>query len=453
MSTSMDESQAEKGVFYRAVWRLHFYAGILVAPFAIFLAITGAIYLWKPQYEQWRYRQLLEVPVSATFISAEAQIETARASVPAPWKLQSYQPPFEPNQSAQIGFQKPGGRSAHGASVTVYVDPHSGKVLGRIDEDDRFMRKIHDLHGTLLAGKIGEYLVELAASWALVLFATGIYLWWPRPRFAVWGFLLPRLGAKGRILWRDVHVVPAIWLSFATLFLLATGLLWTQASGKWYRTLSAAIGQGTPRESIASAHRSEFVGWAPPLQAGLAEKIDALESSEELVAPLSIDRVLEIALKNNVPAPYTVAMPIGLRGVFSVISDRNHALKRTFLHLDQYSGRVLADVRFPQFGLLAQFSLWGIVAHEGQLFGLANQILGSVAALGVFLLGASGLVLWWQRRPAAELKPVAAIRLPRAVLAVILCLALFLPLLALSLLVLVVFEGVIGAYSRKSAPA
>jgi uncharacterized iron-regulated membrane protein len=33
---------APTGSLYRAVWRWHFYAGLVVAPFAIFLAITGA---------------------------------------------------------------------------------------------------------------------------------------------------------------------------------------------------------------------------------------------------------------------------------------------------------------------------------------------------------------------------------------------------------------------------
>ncbi len=42
------------------------------------------------------------------------------------------------------------------------------------------------LHGQLLAGRWGSYLVELAASWAIVLILTGLYLWWPRQaeRFA-----------------------------------------------------------------------------------------------------------------------------------------------------------------------------------------------------------------------------------------------------------------------------
>lgn len=35
--------------FYNLAWRWHFYAGLFVAPFMILLALTGIIYLFKPQ--------------------------------------------------------------------------------------------------------------------------------------------------------------------------------------------------------------------------------------------------------------------------------------------------------------------------------------------------------------------------------------------------------------------
>ncbi len=357
--------------------------------------------------------------------------------------------------------------------LTAFINPYTGDLTGTIDEEKRLKNILHDLHGELLAGPAGGYLVELAASWAFVLFLSGLYLWWPRPTFAVWGFLLPRLRAKGRVFWRDIHAVPAVWFSVATLFLLTTGLLWSQGGGAWYRKISAALGQGTPAESSAGAHRSELTGWSPPLRAGLAKQIDALASTpvgheghggramsaaaagayagpEEGALPL--DRVIELATERQVPKPYAIALPVGPTGVYSVLSDRNGALNRTYLHLDQYSGKVLADVRFKDFGYLAQFFLWGIIAHEGQLFGLANQILGTVAAGGVLLLAASGLVMWWQRRPAGKLgAPVATTPLPRPVLWGTVVLAVALPLLAASLVVLLVLDVLVFRFLRRSA--
>ena len=462
---------------YRAVWRWHFYAGILVAPFAIFLAITGTIYLWKPQYEAVRYHHLLTSPMASDShapASLDAQLAAAISAAPPHHRAQSFQPAFLPHQSAQIVFQSAGahaGHAAHGAaSLTVYVDPLTLRVLGQLHDDERVMNMVKKLHSSLFAGKLGEYLVELAASWALVLFLTGLYLAWPRPRFSVFGFLLPRLRATGRIFIRDLHAVPAVWCAVFSVFLLSTGLLWTNFAGAWYRRLSSALGQDTPRESAASAHRSELVGWSPPLRAGMSEQIEALRSTPPAAdhaahlahahassaaissAPsLPLDRVVAIAREHQLPEPFVIGLPNGPEGVYSIISDREQPFDRVFLHLDQYSGRVLAKVRFEDFGYLAQFFSWGIVAHEGRLFGLANQILGTIAAVSIILLAVSGLILWWQRRPTTPLTaPAPTGPLPRPVMLGAAALALLLPLLAGSLILIFAIDRLIFRTPKRA---
>jgi len=471
---------AGPGALYRAVWRWHFYAGLLVAPFAIFLAITGAIYLWKPQYEAMRYRDLFTVPagdVGFPTHPADHLLAAARAAAPAGLRAESYQPAFARGGTARVVF-KPAGASPHGGGLNVFVNPHTTAVTGQYHDYETLMSTVKKLHGTLFAGNAGSYVVELAASWALVLFLTGLYLAWPRPHFEARGFLLPRLHAKGRIFWRDLHAVPAVWCAAGTIFMLTTGLLWSQGAGAWYRTISAALGQDTPRETSAAAHRSALTGWAPPLRAGLAEQIDQLASAPPVdehaghgghggATPaaaafpdgpydnaISLDRVLALAAEHRVPEPFAIALPVGPTGVFSAISDRSRPFVRTNFHLDQYSGRVLADVRFKDLGILAQFFSWGIVAHEGLLFGVANQILGTVIALGVVLLGISGLALWWQRRPPGRLAaPVSTRRLPRPVLVGTLVLALMLPLLAATLPIMFVLDRLFGRRLEKSGPA
>ena len=445
-----------QGAAYRAVWRWHFYAGLIVAPFAIFLAVTGAIYLWRPQYEAWRYRDLLRTPsVGTAAVPADGQLAAARTAAPPGWRAQSYQPAFAPGETAQVIFQPPGA-GLHSPGLTVFVDPQTGRLLGRLHDEETLMAQVKKLHGTLFAGAFGEYVVELVASGALVLFLTGFYLAWPRPKFTPWGFLLPRLRAEGRVFWRDLHAVPAVWCSAGTVFLLVTGLLWTQAAGSWYRKVSAVLGQGSPRESFAGAHRSALTGWSPPLRAGLAERIDRLASAPPAtdehashgpgmhpVAPapegpfvgaLSLDRAMALAEERAVPRPFVVGLPVGPEGVFSAISDSRQPFRRVFLHLDQYSGRVLAEVTFRDFGYLAQFYSWGIVAHEGRLFGLANQVLGTLAAVGVILLGVTGLAMWWRRRPVGRLAiPDGGTPLPRPVLLGTFLLATLLPMLAATL--------------------
>ena len=457
--------------FYRAVWRWHFFAGLLVAPFATFLAITGALYLWQPQYEARRYRDLLQSPVSsAPYTSADTQLAAALSAAPPHAVAQSFTPAFHPGDTAQVIFTSGHTHNAHHATggLTIFVDPSTATARGVLHDDDRLMNTVKRLHSSLLIGKTGEYLVELAATWAIVLFATGLYLAWPRPRFSAAGFFYPRFRSSSRALLRDAHVVPAVWCAFASLFLLTTGLLWTNSAGAWYRKISSTLGQGSPRESAASAHRSELVGWSPPRASGLAEKVDDLRSTppharnhlhdhhhartvqNDTPASLPLDEVIAIARRHELAEPFVIGLPLGPEGVYSVISDRTRPFDRAYLHLDRYSGRVLAHLRFEDFGYLAQFFSWGIVAHEGRLFGLANQILGTLAAFGIALLAATGVSLWWQRRPAGTLAaPESSASLPRPLWAILLPLSALLPLLAASLITLFLFEKLLSLRRLK----
>ena len=49
------ESYTTGGAFYRLVWKWHFLASLYVLPFMAMLAVTGGVYLYKPQIENWLY--------------------------------------------------------------------------------------------------------------------------------------------------------------------------------------------------------------------------------------------------------------------------------------------------------------------------------------------------------------------------------------------------------------
>src|SRR3546814_17579349 len=63
----------------------------------------------------------------------------------------------------------------------VFVSPQ-GEVLGSLAPESRLMELDKRIHGQLLLGQRGSWLVELAASWAIVLMTSGLSLVWPRGR-------------------------------------------------------------------------------------------------------------------------------------------------------------------------------------------------------------------------------------------------------------------------------
>lgn len=87
--------------FYALAWRWHFYAGLFVAPFMILLALTGIVYLFKPQLDALLYPQLLRVEAGAQMRSADQLLVGVRQAHPQA-AVSQYLPPSEAGRSAQF---------------------------------------------------------------------------------------------------------------------------------------------------------------------------------------------------------------------------------------------------------------------------------------------------------------------------------------------------------------
>ncbi|MGB3891189.1 MAG: PepSY domain-containing protein, partial [Priestia megaterium] len=54
-TSTIKKSTARSQGLYKAIWRWHFYAGLVFTPFLLILAVTGGVYLFKPQIEERLY--------------------------------------------------------------------------------------------------------------------------------------------------------------------------------------------------------------------------------------------------------------------------------------------------------------------------------------------------------------------------------------------------------------
>ena len=175
---------------YRTLWRWHFYAGVIVLPLIVILSVSGALYLFKPQVERWEERSFQQLPTAAS-VSASVQVKAALSSV-TDGRFYSYRLPDAVGDAAVVHVAL----GARGMT-DLFVSPQ-GEVLGALPPEGRLINIIRKIHGQLLLGRKGSWLVEWAASWAIVLILTGLVLWWPKGRtFA--GVLWPRLSAGGRL--------------------------------------------------------------------------------------------------------------------------------------------------------------------------------------------------------------------------------------------------------------
>jgi uncharacterized iron-regulated membrane protein len=111
--------------------------------------------------------------------------------------------------------------------------------------------------------------------------------------------------------------------------------------------------------------------------------------------------------------------------------------------VDGTTGVVLARKDFDERHWIDRAVGYGIATHEGQLFGIANQVLITLGALVLMTLSASGAISWWRRRPSGRLGAPLPLSRPRfggALTAAIVALGLAMPLFGASLLMVLAIE-------------
>ena len=430
--------------FYNLAWRWHFYAGLFVAPFMILLAITGIIYLFKPQLDPLLYRPLMVVEAGHHRQSADTLLHTVQAAYPR-GQVSQYLPPIAAERSAQFVVHD------NGRELNVFIDPYNARLLGEQDARYNLQAVARALHGELMIGTLGDRLVELAAGWGIVLVVSGLYLWWPRGKASA-GVLWPRINARGRLLWRDLHAVTGFWGAALLLFMLLSGMTWTGLWGKQYADLwnrfPAAMWNAVPTSDqqardLNSVTR-QTVPWAmentpmPQSGAHAEHRQHGTQPAAPAAPQVSLQQVQDLATTRGVEPGYSITLPTSATGVFTVAVFADDPRNDATLHIDQYTGQVLVDVRWQDYSPVARATEMGVMLHEGKMFGPLNQLLILLVCLMILLGSVSGLVMWWKRRPQGGLGvPPLRHDLPRWKLAtaIMLVLGVAFPLVGLSMLV------------------
>jgi len=375
---------------HRLFWRIHFWAGLISAPIVIFAALTGLLYALSPQIEARLYAGLDHVTASASpAVKASLDQQVAAALAEHPHEALRYVVPAHGAiDSTQVYLQaahahhQAKGEHDHGLPTgsIVYVNPYSAQVLGQLPELQRFKTWSKKLHSSALQGDGWRWLIELGASWMLVLFATGLVLWWPKSQAQGgpgWRALWPRRGASPRLTWRDLHASIAIALGLVTLTVLVTGLTWAEHSGDNFRAAQQALGQGTPK--------------APK---GLRSQPAASSST-----PLNWQAVHEQVRAQAPDIAVQLTPPSSADGVWRAENfDRSQPTKRFTRVIDAYSGQTLFRSGWDQLPALSKATAVGIPFHRGE-FGGWNQVLLILVALAAVFSVVSGLMMWWLRRP------------------------------------------------------
>lgn len=432
---SIIENAHGRAALYRTVWRWHFYTGLFVMPFILILSITSSIYLFKPQIDRWEERGFLGLS-DTNSVSSNTQLKAAMMAFPGA-QFESYRLPEVARDAAMITLALDDRTKRQ-----VFVSPQ-GKMLGSLEPDGRASNVVSEIHGSLLAGKQGSWLVELAGSWAIVMVLTGLYLWWPSGRCLA-GAVWLRLSLGKRVFWRDLHAVTGFWVSGLTLVLLVTALPWAGVWGeafKQVRTQMAWIKDrpdwkiGAGNEHAEHDHAAMVRQQASGMQmTGLADIVAKAKAEKRLPFPVMV-------MPPGAPerfGPSNMAWTVKTEA-------QNRPLNVTITY-DMATGKELSRKGQADKHPIDRVIAYGIAWHEGQLFGWINQLIGLLTAIALIMLMVSGFVMWRRRKPEGALgaPPLAAVpaRISGAV-AIVVFRAVLLPLLAASLITMWLFDSLI----------
>jgi uncharacterized iron-regulated membrane protein len=426
---------------YRALWRIHFYAGLFCIPFIIWLAVTGSIYTLKPQIDAF-----IDRPYDGLQIEHPAppsrQIEAALRAVPN-GTLNAYELPQTERSAARVLVGK------GGDVLRVYVHPQTLEILHVVPEDSRFENVVSNLHGELLLGDTGSRVVELAASWAIIMILTGLYLWWPRDARGLGGVLYPR-ATKGRAFWRDLHAVTGAWISIFALFFLFSGLPWAVSWGALLNGAQAIASQiaihhdWTTGSSSRTAQRAAQNTPAMPGMVEMPGMAGMPAHRRDAATPYdAIDALVPVVAQAHLAPPVLIAPPSQAEPTWSARSDAQNRPLRETLTLDPVGSTIVKREGFAEKSIVDRIVGVGVAAHEGQLFAPINQLLNITAAAALILMSVSSVVMWWSRRPPQVLGAPRSLPSPHyttAFIAATIALGIVLPFFGISLVLVLCLE-------------
>ncbi|MFE2182977.1 PepSY-associated TM helix domain-containing protein [Streptomyces sp. NPDC059455] len=444
------------------VLRLHFYAGVLVAPFLLVAAVTGLLYAGSFQAEKLVYGHELSVPVGDRELPISQQVAAARKAHPE-GEISAVRPSPENGATTRVLLSGVKGVDPD-HTLAVFVDPYTGKVRGALEQYGStgalpLRTWIDEFHRDLHLGQTGRLYSELAASWLWVIALGGVVLWLSRRRKkrALRAVALPDRAATGRKRTMSFHGAVGLWVALGLLFLSATGLTWSTYAGANVEDLRTAIGQTTPTVS-ATVGGGEHAGHH--MGSGSMPGMDMGGTGEKAghTADVGLDTVLKAARAENLDNPVEIVPPAepGSAYVVSQIQ-RGWPEKQDSVAIDPATGEVTDVQRFADYPVLAKLTRWGIDLHTGNLFGIVNQIALAALALALILLIVWGYRMWWQRgRASAFGRPIprgAWRRVPVYVLlalaAAIAVIGYYLPLLGIPLGAFLAVDIVMGEVARR----
>ena len=365
----------------KLLW-LHTWSGLTVGLVVVFLALTGAGFVLKPQLDELVYHDLHVVPSCRAPLALEALAASAVAVHPQA-KLHSIEITAQDTESVAVMFTD---------KDYVYLNPCTAQVLGVQNQYGGFFGVMDWLHRFRFFADLK--LGRVVAGWVNTIFLVlliggGIALWWPRNRQALRGALKfnPRLPGSARTL--SLHKFVGLYTALLLLVITLTGL---------------PIGFEPVKDMIYSA-----TGYVPPEK---PKSKTAAPGAKRLSMDVFWQKTKELVPDSEWVSLRYPAKPGASYEAEILEKGRPHELAKGYHYMDAFSGETLRLDHYADDQQLGRkIYLYCIVIHAGMVGGLPYQLLLLLATLGVGVQAYSGFSPYLRRKLRKSVKTGLTLKL------------------------------------------
>ncbi|WP_430614905.1 PepSY-associated TM helix domain-containing protein [Flavobacterium sp. JP2137] len=362
--------------FRRLMNDLHLWLGVGSALVLFIVCLSGTIYTFRTEIEQWLEPQKYTLAQTA---DSKYEMDELIAFVEGQTGGKVNRVITEVDQTKPYVFGV-ASKKEEKKSENYYINPYTKEIIGfGKGPAAPFFTDMMKLHRFLLMeSEIGRPIVGVATLIFILLSITGLFLWFPK-KIKGWKSMKPGFKIKFSGKWKrvnhDLHNTLGFYTLLVILVMAVTGLCW---SFEWYRAgLSEVLGVKV------------FGG-----------RDEAKPESNELSngMPLTYSQAVAIA---NQRFPYEgktiVSLPKGRKGSFEIQKNEAARFNETAfdrVFIDQFSGHIIKEEAFNNKAIGDKIASQIKAIHLGEIYGVFSKTLYFIVCLIATSLPVTGLFIW-----------------------------------------------------------
>ncbi|EAQ81590.1 PepSY-associated TM helix domain-containing protein [Blastopirellula marina] len=355
----------------RKIWlKIHRWIGLTIGLLFVLTSLSGSFLAFHHEIDHWLNPEIFSTAEAGSFCTLTEVIAAAEQKASQAARFVDW--PTEEGGVWTVWFQA--GPKHAPVFTHVYVDSHSGQVVGHRKRGEYLTSWIYLLHIQLLSGQTGATLVGLIGIALILSIASGIYLWWPlwkhswRAAFA--------LRDKSRFTY-DLHKLVGV-IAAPILFVVAfTGVYlvfpqWIKPCVTWVLSETHV-----PAEKLRSQ---------PQAGKATTNADQAVATAEGVFADDQLKRI-------HLPSKSDGAYVIRVRRAGEVRKSSGNSR----IWIDQYDGEILAVRDWNESSAADIIFAWQFPLHNGEAFGAVGRWIVCLLGLTPAVLYVTGVLIWWKR--------------------------------------------------------